>query len=187
MSTSVEYGRVGLVTDKGFCKDAAGNQFTRTKASWFFVYFGENNFFENKSSKKSKGTHNLLTGFSSLDRRDVYVDLRTRIPEQLLPLDNNVRLVQGTNKQKNLKLYLYFTQPIVNTSAEVLKSIRVSQGSLISATSNNDTLGNRRFGSVCRYSKCCYCHCAARFRISPNQTRHSGFPHRTGYFSFRYI
>ncbi|PWA81168.1 hypothetical protein CTI12_AA189050 [Artemisia annua] len=119
MSTSVEYGRVVLVTDKGFCKDAAGNQFTRTKASWFFVHF---------------------------DRRDVYVDLRTRIPEQLLPLDNNVRLVQATNKPKNLKLYLYFTQPIVNTSAEVLKSITVNQGSLISATSNNDTLGNRRFG-----------------------------------------
>lgn len=80
------------------------------------------------------------------DRRNVYVDLRTHIPEQLLQLDNNVRSVQATNKYKNLFLYLYFTKPIVNTSTEVLKSIKVSQGSLISSTSNNDSLGNRRFG-----------------------------------------
>ncbi|PWA54592.1 DNA-directed RNA polymerase II subunit RPB7 [Artemisia annua] len=62
MSTSVEYGRVVLVTDKGFCKDAARNQFTRTKASWFLVHF---------------------------DRRDVYVDLRTRI-------DSNTRTTTST-------------------------------------------------------------------------------------------
>ncbi|KAJ9568278.1 hypothetical protein OSB04_004244 [Centaurea solstitialis] len=119
LSSAVEYGRVVLVTDKGFCRDAAGNQFTRTTGSSFFLHF---------------------------DRRDVYVDLRTHIPEQLLQLDNAVRTVQATNKHKNLKLYLYFTEPIVNTSAEVLKSIQVTQGSLISATSNNDSLGNRRFG-----------------------------------------
>ncbi|KVI06308.1 uncharacterized protein LOC112509183 [Cynara cardunculus var. scolymus] len=119
LSSAVEYGRVVLVTDKGFCRDAAGNQFTRTASSSFLVHF---------------------------DRRNVYVDLRTHIPEQLLQLDNTVRSVQATNKYKNLKLYLYFTEPIVNTSAEVLKSLQVSQGSLISATSNNDSLGNRRFG-----------------------------------------
>ncbi|KAJ0459216.1 hypothetical protein HanLR1_Chr16g0607491 [Helianthus annuus] len=119
LSTNVEYGRTLLVTDKDFCKDAAGNQFTRTTRSSFLVHF---------------------------DRRNVYVDLRTHIPEQLLQLDNNVRSVQATNKHKNLKLYLYFTQPIVNTSTEVLKSLKVSQGSLVSTTSNNDSLGNRRFG-----------------------------------------
>lgn len=119
LSSAVEYGRVVLVTDKGFCRDAAGNQFTRTAGSSFYLHF---------------------------DRRNVYVDLRTHIPEQLLQLDNTVRSVQATNKYKNLKLYLYFTEPIVNTSAQVLKSLQVSQGSLISATSNNDSLGNRRFG-----------------------------------------
>ncbi|KAI7734484.1 hypothetical protein M8C21_030292 [Ambrosia artemisiifolia] len=119
LSTNVEYGRTLLVTDKYFCKDAAGNQFTRTTGSSFLVHF---------------------------DRRNVNVDLRTHIPEQLLQLDNNVRSVQATNKHKNLKLYLYFTQPIVNTSTEVLKSLKVSQGSLVSTTSNKDSLGNRRFG-----------------------------------------
>ncbi|KAI3761371.1 hypothetical protein L1987_51785 [Smallanthus sonchifolius] len=119
LSTNVEYGRIVLVTDTNFCKDAAGNRFTRTTGSSFLVHF---------------------------DRRNVYVDLRTHIPEQLLQLDNNVRLVQATNKYKNLKLYLYFTHPIVNTSTEVLKSLKVSQGSLVSTTSNKDSLGNRRFG-----------------------------------------
>ncbi|KAL8230607.1 hypothetical protein R6Q57_000385 [Mikania cordata] len=119
LSTDVEYGRVVLVTDKYFCRDAAGNQFTRTTGSRFLVHF---------------------------DRRNVYVNLRTQIPERLLQLDNNVRSVQVTNKYKNLKLYLYFTEPIVNTSTEVLKSLNVSQGSLVLVTSNNDSLGNQRFG-----------------------------------------
>ncbi|KAK9066471.1 hypothetical protein SSX86_013793 [Deinandra increscens subsp. villosa] len=119
LSTDVEYGRVVLVPDKGICRDAAGNQFTRSSGSRIWVHF---------------------------DRRNVDVDLRTHIRERLLQLDNNFRSVQVTNKYKNLKLYLYFTQPIVNTSTEVLKSLKVSQGSLVLATSNNDSLGNRRFG-----------------------------------------
>ncbi|KAJ0890355.1 hypothetical protein HanRHA438_Chr09g0422841 [Helianthus annuus] len=84
LSTNVDYGRVVLVTDRYLCRDAAGNQFTRTTGSSFLVHF---------------------------DRRPVYVDLRTHIPEQLLQLDNNVRSVQVTNKHKNLKLYLYFPNP----------------------------------------------------------------------------
>ncbi|KAD2806044.1 hypothetical protein R6Q59_028973 [Mikania micrantha] len=119
LSTNVEYGRTVLVTNEQLCKDAAGNQFTRTTGSSFLVHF---------------------------DRRNVYVDLRIHIPKQLLKLDNNVRTVQATNKYKNLKLYVYFTQPIVNTSTEVLKSLKVSQGSLVSTSNNNDSLGNRRFG-----------------------------------------
>lgn len=74
------------------------------------------------------------------------VGMRIHIPERLLQLDNNVRSVQVTNKYTNLKLYLYFSEPIVNTSTEVLKSLNVSQGSLVLATSNNESLGNRRFG-----------------------------------------
>ncbi|KAK1433829.1 hypothetical protein QVD17_10747 [Tagetes erecta] len=119
LSTDVEYGRVVLVTDKYFCRDAAGNQFMRTTGSRFLVHF---------------------------DRRNVYVNMRTHIPERLLKLDNNERSVQVTNKYMNLKLYLYFSEPIVNTSTEVLKSLNVSQGSLVLATSNNESLGNRRFG-----------------------------------------
>lgn len=41
LSPSVQYGRVILVLDKGFCADAAGNKFTRTDNSSFFVHFGE--------------------------------------------------------------------------------------------------------------------------------------------------
>ncbi|XP_071731688.1 uncharacterized protein [Rutidosis leptorrhynchoides] len=119
LSTSIEYGRVVLVTNKDICRDTAGNHFTRTTDSHSWVIF---------------------------DRRKVYVDMRTHISEQLLQLNNNVRSVQATNKYKNLKLYLYFTQPIVNTSAEVLKALKVSEGSLVSTTSANESLGNTRFG-----------------------------------------
>lgn len=116
-STSVQYGRVVLVMDTNFCKDRAGNNFMRTANSSFFVHF---------------------------DRRNVFVDLRTHIPEQLLQLNGETRTVQATNKYKNLKVYLYFTEPVLNSSAEILKSLSTSQGSLVPAI--GDSLGNRRYG-----------------------------------------
>lgn len=48
LSTDVEYGRVVLVTDKYFCRDAAGNQFMRTTGSRFLVHFGETDFIKVK-------------------------------------------------------------------------------------------------------------------------------------------
>lgn len=39
LSPIVEYGRVVLVTDKGLCTDAVGNQFTRTTNSSFLLHF----------------------------------------------------------------------------------------------------------------------------------------------------
>lgn len=41
LSTNVDYGRAVLVTDKYMCRDAAGNQFTRTTGSSFWVHFGK--------------------------------------------------------------------------------------------------------------------------------------------------
>ncbi|KAJ8771773.1 hypothetical protein K2173_026950 [Erythroxylum novogranatense] len=117
LSPKVMYGRVVLVMDKGFCTDTAGNRFKRAANSSFHVHF---------------------------DRRNVFVDLRIRIPEQLLQLNDGTRIVQATNHYKNLKVYLYFSEPILNSTVEVLNSLDISQGDLLPIDSG--TLGNRRFG-----------------------------------------
>ncbi|KAL7161689.1 hypothetical protein ACSBR2_042210 [Camellia fascicularis] len=117
LSSSVEYGRVILVMDKNFCTDNAGNKFTRTENSSFLIHF---------------------------DRRSVFVNLRTRIPERLLQLNNETRTVQATNNHKNLKVYLYFSVPVLNSSAEILNSLHTSQGSLLPISGNR--LRNHRFG-----------------------------------------
>ncbi|KAF8399728.1 hypothetical protein HHK36_015599 [Tetracentron sinense] len=117
LSSSAQYGRVILVMDKSFCTDKAGNKFTRTTNSSFVVHF---------------------------DRRSVFVNLRTHIPEKLLQLNSETRTVEATNNYENLKVYLYFSEPILNKSAEILSSLHSSQGLLLPA--NGKTRGNRRFG-----------------------------------------
>ncbi|KAK2993223.1 hypothetical protein RJ640_005191, partial [Escallonia rubra] len=78
------------------------------------------------------------------NRRSVFVNLRTHIPERLLQLNSETRTVQATSKYKNLKVYLYFTEPTLNSSTEILNSVHTSQGSLVPI--GGDTLQNRRFG-----------------------------------------
>ncbi|KAK6148358.1 hypothetical protein DH2020_019270 [Rehmannia glutinosa] len=117
VSERVRYGRLILVMDKNFCTDSAGNGFTRTANSSLFIHF---------------------------DRRSVHVDLRTHIPERLLQINSETRTILATNKNKNLKIYLYFTEPVVNSSAEILSSLNTNQGSLVSI--NGSSFGQRRFG-----------------------------------------
>lgn len=117
LNMDVQYGRVILVMDKYFCTDKAGNLFTRSTNSSSIVHF---------------------------DRRSVYVNLRTHVPEKLLQLNNETRTVQATNSRKNLKVYLYFSKPILNSSSEILRTLMTSQGSL--HPSDGDSLGYRRFG-----------------------------------------
>ncbi|CAN1854368.1 hypothetical protein LINPERHAP1_LOCUS41301 [Linum perenne] len=117
LSRGSAYGRVVLVMNKNFCTDAAGNMFTRTDNSSSFVRF---------------------------DRRNVFVNMRTHVPERLLQLQGETRTVEATNSHDNLKVYLYFSEPIVNSSAEVLGSLNISGGDLVSLP--GDSLGSRRFG-----------------------------------------
>lgn len=117
LSSEVQYGRVILVMDRGFCTDNAGNRFIRPENSSFIVHF---------------------------DRRSTFVSLRTHVPERLIQLNGDTRTVQATNDSKNLKVYLYFTEPVLNTSTDIMKSIRISQGSL--RPINGSSLANRRFG-----------------------------------------
>ncbi|KAL0440991.1 UNVERIFIED_CONTAM: hypothetical protein Sradi_0038000 [Sesamum radiatum] len=117
VSERVRYGRLILVMDKNFCTDSAGNQFTRTENSSSFIHF---------------------------DRRSVFVNLRTHIPERILQINSEARTVLATNKDKNLKVYLYFTEPVMNTSAEILNSLNINQGSLLPISGSS--FGQRRFG-----------------------------------------
>ncbi|XP_027368449.1 uncharacterized protein LOC113874415 isoform X2 [Abrus precatorius] len=117
LSSTVQYGRAILVMDRNFCTDIAGNSFTRMPNSTVYIHF---------------------------DRRKVYVNIRTRVPEKLLQLDRETRTVQATNEYNRLKMYLYFSAPVLNSSTEILNSLNISQGSLLPTDINS--LGNRRFG-----------------------------------------
>ncbi|OIV98204.1 hypothetical protein TanjilG_28717 [Lupinus angustifolius] len=117
LSSSVQYGRAILVMDRNFCTDIAGNSFTRKPNSSVYIHF---------------------------DRRKVYVDLRTHIPERLLQLNSETRTVQATNKYNKLQVYLYFSVPVLNSYLEIMNSLNISQGSLL--PTNAETLQNRRFG-----------------------------------------
>ncbi|GFP90721.1 hypothetical protein PHJA_001216000 [Phtheirospermum japonicum] len=117
VSEGVRYGRLILVMDKNICADSAGNRFTRTENSSLFIHF---------------------------DRRSVHVNMRTHIPERLLQIASETRTVLATNKNKYLKVYLYFTEPVVNSSAEILNSLKLNQGSLVPI--NGSSFGQRRFG-----------------------------------------
>lgn len=96
-----------------------------------------------KQSAQNLKTNDLLL-WNFEDRRSVYVSMRTRIPGRLLQIDEGTRAVMATNKIKNLKVYLYFTEPVMNSSAEILNTINTSQGLLVPITGKN--FGNRRFG-----------------------------------------
>ncbi|XP_057804502.1 uncharacterized protein LOC131019899 isoform X2 [Salvia miltiorrhiza] len=117
VSERVRYGRLILVMDKDFCTDSAGNQFTRTDNSSLVIHF---------------------------DKRSVLVNMRTHIPERLLQISTETRTILATNKDKFLKIYLYFTEPVMNSSAEILNSIDINQGSLVPI--NGSSHGQRRFG-----------------------------------------
>lgn len=76
------------------------------------------------------------------------VNMRTHIPERLLQISSETRTILATNKNKFLKVYLYFTEPVMNSSAEILNSINTNQGSLVPI--NGSSRGQRRFGyQVC--------------------------------------
>ncbi|KZV52160.1 hypothetical protein F511_07115 [Dorcoceras hygrometricum] len=117
LSQRIDYGRVILVMDRSFCTDAAGNIFSRSENSSYFIH---------------------------IDRRSVTVKLKTHIPERQLPIESETRTVLATNKDRKLKVYLYFTEPVLNSSAEILNSITSSEGSFVPVT--GDTFDNRRFG-----------------------------------------
>uniref|UniRef100_A0A7N0SVN3 Bacterial Ig-like domain-containing protein n=1 Tax=Kalanchoe fedtschenkoi TaxID=63787 RepID=A0A7N0SVN3_KALFE len=119
LSDSVQVGRVIVVMDKNFCADRAGNIFNRSASSSSIVRF---------------------------DRKNVYANLRTHIPEKLMQLNSATRTVLATNKATDLNVYLYFSEPILNSPAEVLDALKISHGSVVPV--EGETRGNRKFSFV---------------------------------------
>ncbi|KAK4253682.1 hypothetical protein QN277_010324 [Acacia crassicarpa] len=117
LSSKVQYGRVILVMDKNFCTDMAGNSFTRTPNSSVYVRF---------------------------DRRWDSVNLRTRVPERLLQLNSETRTVLATNDYNKLKVFVYFSEPVLNSSTDIVKHLSINRGSLL--PTGGKTRRNRRFG-----------------------------------------
>ncbi|CAL9082669.1 unnamed protein product [Musa acuminata var. zebrina] len=119
ISADVQFGRLVLVMDKGFCTDKAGNTFKRTSNSSFILHF---------------------------DRRSVFMNMTTHIPQRLLQLNGEIRTAEATNTAKDLRIYLSFSEPVLNSSEEILGLLHASSGLLVPTNRNN--LGNRRFGYI---------------------------------------
>ncbi|XP_049932166.1 uncharacterized protein LOC116248337 isoform X2 [Nymphaea colorata] len=116
-STAAQYGRVILAMRRGFCTDSAGNRFIRTANSTYTLHF---------------------------DRRRVFANLTAHVPMKLLQLNAASRIVEATNDHRNLRIYLVFSVPVLNSSSEILSALHISSGLLVPI--NRKTLGNRRFG-----------------------------------------
>ncbi|PVH61905.1 hypothetical protein PAHAL_3G152900 [Panicum hallii] len=104
---------------RGFCTDAAGHPFTRTANSTFTLHF---------------------------DRRDDSMNITATVPEKMLEIQGVTRLVQATNDEKDLRIYLSFAQPVLNSSEEILSVLKATDAVL--TPTGRSTLGNRRFGYV---------------------------------------
>lgn len=119
ISPDAQYGRLILVTARRFCTDAAGHRFVRTSNSTFTLHF---------------------------DRRTDSMDITTTVPEKMLQIQGATRVVRATNDEEDLRIYLSFAQPVLNSSAEILSALTATDAVL--TPTNRSTLGNRRFGYV---------------------------------------
>ncbi|XP_030939507.1 uncharacterized protein LOC115964309 [Quercus lobata] len=93
---------------------------------------------------------------NSTDRRTMVVNLTTHVPERQLVLDDvngETRLVLATNNCVKLRICITFLVPVLNSSAEILKSLEpeilyslpMNQGKLLPLNVSKDDPGHRRF------------------------------------------
>ncbi|XP_052190857.1 uncharacterized protein LOC127800341 isoform X2 [Diospyros lotus] len=117
LSSRSIYARVIIKMADKFCTDQAGNWFARTNSSIFTVH---------------------------LDRRPVEVDLWMPVPSYELVINGVSRTVIATNKMEDLKVFLDFSTPVLNSTEQILRVLHVNSGNFISSQNGNH--GNRRFG-----------------------------------------
>ncbi|KAI8017251.1 hypothetical protein LOK49_LG04G03527 [Camellia lanceoleosa] len=110
------YARVIIEMADNFCTDQAGNQFTRTNGSIFIFH---------------------------LDRRPVQVDLWMSVPSYELVINGVPRTIIATNKMEDLKVFLDFSSPIINSTEQILSALHVNSGNFVPSHSVNH--GNRGF------------------------------------------
>jgi hypothetical protein len=80
------------------------------------------------------------------DRRSDSMNITATVPEKMLQIQGVTRLVQATNDDNNLRMYLSFAQPVLNSSEQILSALTATNAVL--TPTNRSTLGNRRFGYV---------------------------------------
>ena len=71
------------------------------------------------------------------------VDMWTSVPSYELVLNGVPRTVLATNKMEDLKLFLDFSIPILNSTQDILNALQVNSGNIIPIHDRNE--GNRRF------------------------------------------
>uniref|UniRef100_A0A804QLM0 Bacterial Ig-like domain-containing protein n=1 Tax=Zea mays TaxID=4577 RepID=A0A804QLM0_MAIZE len=126
ISPDAEYGRLVLVMGRGFCTDAAGHPFTRTPNSTFTLRF---------------------------DRRSDSMNITATVAEKMVQIQGVTRLVQASNEEEGLRIYLAFAQPVLNSSEQILRALTATDAVAVHLTpTNRSTLGNRRFGYVKKMS-----------------------------------
>ncbi|AQK92662.1 hypothetical protein ZEAMMB73_Zm00001d009765 [Zea mays] len=107
---------------RGFCTDAAGHPFTRTPNSTFTLRF---------------------------DRRSDSMNITATVAEKMVQIQGVTRLVQASNEEEGLRIYLAFAQPVLNSSEQILRALTATDAVAVHLTpTNRSTLGNRRFGYV---------------------------------------
>ncbi|KAH9791927.1 hypothetical protein KPL71_003931 [Citrus sinensis] len=116
LSTGSIYGRVVIGMADKFCTDMAGNAFTRTNGSIIVIRF---------------------------DRRPVLVDLWVSIPAYELEFNGVSRTVLASNKLEDVKIFLDFSIPIMNSTEQILDIFRLNSGNLIAVHGRRRV--NRRF------------------------------------------
>lgn len=80
---------------------------------------------------------------SVLDRRPVLVDLWTSVPSYELVINGLPRTVLSTNKMEDIKIFLDFSIPIINSTEQILKALHANSGTLILV--HDKIQGSRRF------------------------------------------
>lgn len=78
-----------------------------------------------------------------LDRRPVQVDLWMSVPSYELVINGVPRTIIATNKMEDLKVFLDFSSPIINSTEQILSALHVNSGNFVPTHSGNH--GNRGF------------------------------------------
>ena len=101
---------------------------------------------------------------NSTDRRTMVVNLTTHVPERQLDVNGETRLVRATNNCVKLRICLTFLVPVLNSTAEILKSLEpkilyslpMSRGKLLPLNVSKDDPGHRRFEFMVRWFSLTY-------------------------------
>jgi hypothetical protein len=141
------YGRAVITVAENICTDQAGNHFTRTNGSTIIIHFGETSdtlFLQQCYLVKCHfWLFNYFNLMAALDRRPVQLDLWTSVPSYELVINGVPRTVLATNKLEDIKLFLDFSIPIINSTKQILKTLHVNSGNLIPI--HGKLRANRRF------------------------------------------